>query len=117
MGTRPNDKEPNPILRREHIGSSALTAEVTEVLPGGNRLVRFDYEGIFLEVLERLGKMPLVLIELGEVIEALRHGGVVRTVSRLAAFQRGLQERPCGAERRLLSRARRPDEGRAHPRS
>ena len=28
-------------------------------LPGGNRLVRFDYEGIFLEVLERLGKMPL----------------------------------------------------------
>ena len=28
-------------------------------LPGGNRLVRFDYEGIFLEVLEKLGKMPL----------------------------------------------------------
>ena len=28
-------------------------------LPGGNRLVRFDYEGIFLEVLDRLGKMPL----------------------------------------------------------
>ena len=28
-------------------------------LEGGNRLVRFDYEGIFLEVLERLGKMPL----------------------------------------------------------
>ena len=32
---------------------------MTEVLPDGNRLVRFDYEGIFLEVLERLGKMPL----------------------------------------------------------
>lgn len=28
-------------------------------MPGGNRLVRFDYEGIFLEVLDRLGKMPL----------------------------------------------------------
>ena len=28
-------------------------------LPDGNRLVRFDYEGIFLEVLEHLGKMPL----------------------------------------------------------
>jgi len=26
---------------------------------GGNRLVRFEYEGIFLEVLEQLGKMPL----------------------------------------------------------
>ena len=40
-------------------GNGELTAEVTEVLPDGNRLVRCDYEGIFLEVLERLGKMPL----------------------------------------------------------
>ena len=40
-------------------GDGELTAEVVEELPGGNRLVRFDYEGIFLEVLERLGKMPL----------------------------------------------------------
>ena len=36
-----------------------LTAEVVDELEGGNRLVRFHYEGIFLEVLERLGKMPL----------------------------------------------------------
>ncbi len=40
-------------------GDGALTAEITKVLPDGNRLVRFEYEGIFLEVLERLGKMPL----------------------------------------------------------
>lgn len=40
-------------------GDGMLTAEVTEVLKSGNRLVRFDYDGIFLEVLERLGKMPL----------------------------------------------------------
>ena len=40
-------------------GDGELTAEVVEELPGGNRLVRFDYEGIFLEVLERLGTMPL----------------------------------------------------------
>ena len=40
-------------------GDGELMAEVVEELPGGNRLVRFDYEGIFLEVLERLGKMPL----------------------------------------------------------
>lgn len=40
-------------------GDGLLTAEVTEVVEGGNRLVRFDYEGIFLELLERLGKMPL----------------------------------------------------------
>ena len=40
-------------------GEGQLTAEITEVLDNGNRLVRFHYEGIFLEVLERLGKMPL----------------------------------------------------------
>lgn len=40
-------------------GNGELTAEITEELEGGNRLVRFEYEGIFLEVLERLGKMPL----------------------------------------------------------
>ena len=40
-------------------GDGELTAEICEVLPDGNRLVKFDYEGIFLEVLERLGKMPL----------------------------------------------------------
>ena len=40
-------------------GNGELTAEVIEEVEGGNRLVRFDYEGIFLEVLERLGKMPL----------------------------------------------------------
>jgi S-adenosylmethionine:tRNA ribosyltransferase-isomerase len=40
-------------------GNGELTAQVVGDLEGGNRLVRFDYEGIFLEVLERLGKMPL----------------------------------------------------------
>ena len=40
-------------------GDGLLTAEVTETLEGGNRLVRFNYEGIFLELLEQLGKMPL----------------------------------------------------------
>ena len=44
---------------RVSFGDGELTAEIAEVLPDGNRLVRFDYEGIFLEVLERLGKMPL----------------------------------------------------------
>lgn len=40
-------------------GNGELTGTVTEVLEDGNRVVTFDYEGIFLEVLERLGKMPL----------------------------------------------------------
>ena len=40
-------------------GDGELTATVEAVAEGGNRIVRFHYEGIFLEVLERLGKMPL----------------------------------------------------------
>ena len=40
-------------------GNGELTAEVVEVCADGNRIVAFSYDGIFLEVLERLGKMPL----------------------------------------------------------
>ncbi len=40
-------------------GDGELTATVREVQEDGNRVVEFHYEGIFLEVLERLGKMPL----------------------------------------------------------
>ena len=40
-------------------GAGELTATVTEVKEDGNRIVTFHYDGIFLEVLERLGKMPL----------------------------------------------------------
>ncbi|MBQ9844387.1 MAG: tRNA preQ1(34) S-adenosylmethionine ribosyltransferase-isomerase QueA [Oscillospiraceae bacterium] len=40
-------------------GDGELSAVVTEVKEDGNRVVEFRYEGIFLEVLERLGKMPL----------------------------------------------------------
>lgn len=40
-------------------GDGELTATVCQVQEDGNRIVEFHYEGIFLEVLERLGKMPL----------------------------------------------------------
>lgn len=40
-------------------GNGDLIATVVEVKEDGNRIVEFQYEGIFLEVLERLGKMPL----------------------------------------------------------
>ena len=40
-------------------GDGLLEAEITDTLPDGNRLVRFRYEGIFEEVLDRLGEMPL----------------------------------------------------------
>ena len=40
-------------------GQGALTAEVLEIGEQGNRIVRFFYEGIFEEVLDRVGHMPL----------------------------------------------------------
>ncbi len=40
-------------------GDGELTATIAKVQEDGNRVVQFHYEGIFLEVLERLGKMPL----------------------------------------------------------
>lgn len=40
-------------------GDGQLTAVVEEEIEDGKRLVRFHYQGIFLEILEQLGKMPL----------------------------------------------------------
>ncbi|NBJ91946.1 tRNA preQ1(34) S-adenosylmethionine ribosyltransferase-isomerase QueA [Parablautia muri] len=44
---------------RLSFGDGILQAEVLDVLKEGNRLIRFFYEGIFEEVLDRLGEMPL----------------------------------------------------------
>ena len=66
-------------------GDGELTAEVTEVLPDGNRLVRFAYEGIFLEVLERLGKMPLPPYIKEELQDRERYQTVYSRVSGSAA--------------------------------
>ena len=40
-------------------GDNVLTGTVLEVMENGNRKVKFDYEGIFLEKLESIGEMPL----------------------------------------------------------
>lgn len=44
---------------RLSFGDGKLKAEVLEVVEEGNRLVRFEYEGIFEEILDELGQMPL----------------------------------------------------------
>ncbi len=44
---------------RAVFGDGSLKAEILEVVEGGNRLVHFEFEGIFEEVLDRLGEMPL----------------------------------------------------------
>ena len=40
-------------------GDGLLMGEVTDVVEDGNRLIRFTYEGIFEEILDQLGQMPL----------------------------------------------------------
>ena len=40
-------------------GDGILKGEVLEVVDEGNRLIRFEYEGIFEEILDQLGQMPL----------------------------------------------------------
>lgn len=40
-------------------GDGLLTGEILEVLENGNRIVKFSYKGIFNEVLDKLGEMPL----------------------------------------------------------
>lgn len=44
---------------RVSFGDGILTAEIKEIVEDGNRLVQFFYQGIWEEVLDRLGEMPL----------------------------------------------------------
>lgn len=44
---------------RISFGEGLLIGEVIDVVDEGNRLIRFEYEGIFEEILDKLGQMPL----------------------------------------------------------
>lgn len=66
-------------------GDGELTGEIVSEVEGGNRLVRFHYEGIFLEVLERLGRMPLPPYIKAELQESERYQTVYSKVSGSAA--------------------------------
>ena len=72
-------------------GNGELTATVKEVREDGNRIVEFHYEGIFLEVLERLGKMPLPPYIKAELADQERYQTVYsREVGSAAAPTAGL---------------------------
>ena len=72
-------------------GDGELTATVVEVQETGNRVVQFHYEGIFLEVLERLGKMPLPPYIKAELQDQERYQTVYsRAVGSAAAPTAGL---------------------------
>ena len=72
-------------------GNGELTAVVTAVQEDGNRVIEFRYEGIFLEVLERLGKMPLPPYIKAELQDQERYQTVYsRAVGSAAAPTAGL---------------------------
>ncbi len=72
-------------------GDGELTATVVEVQETGNRVVEFHYDGIFLEVLERLGKMPLPPYIKAELADQERYQTVYsREVGSAAAPTAGL---------------------------
>ena len=72
-------------------GDGELTATVRQVQEDGNRIVEFHYEGIFLEVLERLGKMPLPPYIKAELADQERYQTVYsREVGSAAAPTAGL---------------------------
>ena len=74
-----------------NFGNGELTAVVREVKEDGNRIVEFRYEGIFLEVLERLGKMPLPPYIKAELADQERYQTVYsREVGSAAAPTAGL---------------------------
>lgn len=76
-------------------GDGQLTATVTQVKEDGNRIVRFSYEGIFLEVLESLGKMPLPPYIKAELADQERYQTVYsREVGSAAAPTAGLHWTP-----------------------
>ena len=76
-------------------GGGELTGEVIGEVEGGNRLVRFDYEGIFLELLEHLGKMPLPPYIKEELADGERYQTVYsRVVGSAAAPTAGLHFTP-----------------------
>ena len=72
-------------------GEGELRATVLDVAEGGNRIVQFHYDGIFLEVLERLGKMPLPPYIKAELKDAERYQTVYsRELGSAAAPTAGL---------------------------
>lgn len=72
-------------------GNGELKATVKAVQEDGNRVVEFQYEGIFLEVLERLGKMPLPPYIKAELADQERYQTVYsREVGSAAAPTAGL---------------------------
>jgi len=70
---------------RLEFGEGRLRAEITDVIGDGNRIIRFEYEGIFEEILDELGEMPLPPYIKHKLAEKDRYQTVYARVSGSAA--------------------------------
>ncbi|MCL2223309.1 MAG: S-adenosylmethionine:tRNA ribosyltransferase-isomerase, partial [Oscillospiraceae bacterium] len=66
-------------------GNGELTGTVKDTADGGNKIIEFNVDGIFMEVLERLGKMPLPPYIHEELMDAERYQTVYSRESGSAA--------------------------------
>ena len=92
-------------------GDGILTGEVVDIVDEGNRLIQFHYDGIFEEILDQLGEMPLppyITHKLKDknryqTVYAKHDGSRSRTDRRTALYKRasaagtgcGCKDRPC----------------------
>ncbi len=91
--TRPGRK--TPVGTRIFFGDGELSGEVVEAVSDGNKRIRFSYEGIFLEVLERLGRVPLPPYIKAELADPERYQTVyARSPGSAAAPTAGLHFTP-----------------------
>ena len=72
--------------QRLDFGGGVLKAEVLDVVEGGNRIVRFYFDGIFEEVLDRLGEMPLPPYITHKLADPARYNTVYARFDGSAAF-------------------------------
>ena len=76
-------------------GNGLLKGEVLDILEGGNRLIRFSYEGNFYEILDQIGSMPLPHYITQELKDKERYQNVYsREVGSAAAPTAGLHFTP-----------------------
>ena len=91
--TRPGRK--TPVGTELFFGDGELSGEVVEAVSDGNKRIRFRYEGIFLEVLERLGRAPLPPYIKAELHDSERYQTVyARSPGSAAAPTAGLHFTP-----------------------
>ncbi len=71
--------------KRFVFGDGKLRAEVLDVVNDGNRLVRFEYEGVFENVLDEIGEMPLPPYITEKLVDKERYQTVYSKVDGSAA--------------------------------